>query len=207
MARLLSSLLLATFAFHTVHLLFLGACLWMALDSPLSPRMQDSRVTFLTLYYLSALSVGYFCGYFLLIFGVEPGKSRRRPNLFVIWMNRCVTVCVWVLFLTVPLILAAKNLPQIQRAKAVAGAMEKYCAQVQAALPDRPVIILSDDTFHLLYVQASLNRNGRDRGNLYIYTDSFAKAPAYLQFLDKKFPQFNLGRFATNGPNVASGYL
>jgi tetratricopeptide (TPR) repeat protein len=198
---------LATFTFHTVHLLFLLACLWMALDSPLSPRMQDPRVPFLTLYYLGALSVGYFCGYFLLIFGVEPGKSRRRPNPFVIWMNRGVTACVWVLFLTVPLVLAAKNLPQLQRAKAIASTMEKYCAEVRAALPDHPVVVLSDDPFHLLYVQASLTRSGRDGGNLYIYTDSFAKVPTYLRYLAKKFPQFDLGRFMTNSPTVPPGYF
>ncbi len=191
---------LATLTFHVMHLLFLLACIWVALDSHLSPRIMESKTTFLTFYYLGALSVGYFMGYFLLVFGTAPARSRQRPHPAVLWINRAVTGFIWALFLAVPLALLARNLPQLQRAKTVAGAVEKYCAEVQSALPEQPAVILSDDAFHLLYVEASLRRSGRDHGNLYIYTDPFSRDPYYLRYLVEQFPRFELSKIATNSP-------
>ena len=197
---------IATFSFHIVHFLFLVACIWMAMDSPLSPRMQDSRVSFLTLYYLGALSVGYFMGYFLLIFSPKIAKSRQRINPLVQWIHRSVTAFIWVLFVAVPLVLVAKNLPQLERTKSVSASFEKYSAEVQASLPDHPAIILSDDSFRLLYVQAGLHRAGYDHGNLYIDTFSFSFDPLYSRYLAKKYPQYDLTKIATNNPALLPGY-
>src|SRR6266849_5942690 len=63
---------LATYMFHFVHALLLLACVWVAMDPPISARNigrdHDFGIPFLSFYYLGALSVGYFAGYFLLVF-------------------------------------------------------------------------------------------------------------------------------------------
>jgi len=59
---------MASFAFHVVHALFLLVCLWVMMDPQFSPRQSGFEIPFLSLYFLSALSVGYFSGYFLLVF-------------------------------------------------------------------------------------------------------------------------------------------
>lgn len=196
---------MATFSFHFVHLLFLVYGVWIALDSALSPRNVDHRVPFLTFYYLGALCIGYFAGYFLLVFGNNPGRSRRRTPPVETFFNRLVTSFVWLLFVAVPALLVARNLPQVQSAKNVSAAIEKYCAEVRSALPDRPVVLLSDDAFHLLYVEAALHHTGEDRGNLYLYTESLIRDPSYARFVAKAFPQFEFSKYATNALTNSPG--
>src|ERR1039457_2049669 len=70
---------LATFMFHVVHGLFLIACIWVSMDPPFTARNKGFGSPFLTFYYLGALSVGYCSGYFLLLFGGKPDRSRRLP--------------------------------------------------------------------------------------------------------------------------------
>jgi Protein O-mannosyl-transferase TMEM260-like len=108
---------LATAIFHVVHALFLGACIWVALDPPFSPRLSAHLVygatPFITFYYLGALNVGYFTGYFLLIFGKKVAKSRHRTHPAMRLVNRVVTVAVYSLIVVVPLLLLCRNLPKI----------------------------------------------------------------------------------------------
>ena len=65
--------------FYVLHGIFLSACIYVASDPVFSPRTLALRngigTTFLTVYYLGALSVGYFSGYFLLVFGQESGRA------------------------------------------------------------------------------------------------------------------------------------
>jgi len=73
-----------------VHLAFLAAGLWTAFDGKISARalvdkklleLTDearSGVPFLTFYYLGALCLGYFVGYFLLVFGTATGRSWQK---------------------------------------------------------------------------------------------------------------------------------
>ena len=67
---------LASLMFHFVHAVFLILCVWVAFDPPFSPREKGFG---LTLYYLSALGVGYYSGYFLLVFRKELG-TRFLPQ-------------------------------------------------------------------------------------------------------------------------------
>ena len=79
---------LARVIFHIVHAAFLLICLWVMLDPPFSPRNVDfgnpafkPYCPFLTFYYLGALSVGYFSGYFLVVFRVLQTRFRRPSPL------------------------------------------------------------------------------------------------------------------------------
>ena len=68
---------LASFMFHVVHAIILFICLWLVFDPTFSPREKGFGLTF---YYLIALSVGYYSGYFLLVFGKKAsGRSQPPP--------------------------------------------------------------------------------------------------------------------------------
>ena len=65
---------LTSFLFHIVQAIIFGLCLWVTFDPPFSPRhlglgLPFLKLPLLTFYYLAALGIGYFCGYFLLVFG------------------------------------------------------------------------------------------------------------------------------------------
>ncbi len=74
---------LASFMFSLVHGVILCVCIWAAFDPPFSPRHLGFGTPCLTLYYLGALSIGYFSGYFLLVFGKSRAaglKCQRRRS-------------------------------------------------------------------------------------------------------------------------------
>jgi hypothetical protein len=57
---------LGTLFFQLVYGFFLLVGLWTMFDSPISPRRLNLGVACLPLYYLGALSIGFFTGHFLL---------------------------------------------------------------------------------------------------------------------------------------------
>ena len=73
---------LASNMFHLVSAAMFGACVWVMFDSPFSPHyLLTSPGWFapsLTLYFLTALSIGYSCGYFLLVFTRAPAPTKRN---------------------------------------------------------------------------------------------------------------------------------
>src|ERR1041384_3338345 len=105
---------LTTFIFHFVHVVLLVVCAWVALDpEKFSPRNLLPGLPLLTLYYLGALSLGYYCGYFLLVFGAKPAGRPRPVPFYQPFLNRCVLCGIWLLALLVPVLLFSRNLPQI----------------------------------------------------------------------------------------------
>jgi hypothetical protein len=89
-----------------------------AFDPPLSPRHLGSwdPPIGLSLYYLGALSVGYFSGYFLLVFGKEPSSRVQLPKPPLIQLaNLLVIFGVWALAALAATGLIYRNTPQIQR--------------------------------------------------------------------------------------------
>ncbi|MDB6019291.1 MAG: Tetratricopeptide 2 repeat protein [Pedosphaera sp.] len=188
---------LATAMFHIVHALFLIACLWGAFDSPLSPRMLGFGVfPFLPLYYLGALSIGYFSGYFLLIFGARIINVRRRPAPLMAVVNVCVVAIVWLLFLATPTLLLCKNLPAIERNRN--NPFVKYLATLGQLLPPRPVVILSDDRYRLFMLESMLSQEQKKTEYLFMDTGTMAQDPTYIKFLNQQHPQFKLAEAVSN---------
>ncbi|HEX4646681.1 MAG TPA: tetratricopeptide repeat protein, partial [Verrucomicrobiae bacterium] len=180
---------LATISFHVVHAVFLGACVWMALDPTISPRFIGGY-PFLPLYYLGALSVGYFSGYFLLVFGTAAVKPRRQQQPTAPWLrliNVGATTAVWLLFLASPVLLFSKNLPHI---RVNSGAvLDQYVSLIRQSLPQKGAIILSDDPVRLFLLEASLRRGGSHTDHVLLNTYSLASGTNYHLFLEKKYPQ------------------
>ena len=194
-------------ACHVVHGLFLAACVFTALDSPLSPRRVMPGVSFLSFYYLSALSIGYFSGYFLLIFGAKVSKSWQRLHPSIPLVDPCVTALVWLSFAAFCVVIAGKNLPRLQATQTTNRIIDRYCARIAQALPPQGAVVLSDDPLRLSYLQAAMLRTEDLAKYLFIDTGSLAANEAYFHFLEKRHPQFNLSGAIPHTTNEVPGEL
>jgi tetratricopeptide (TPR) repeat protein len=178
---------LASFMFSLVHGLILGVCIWAAFDPPFAPRHLGFGMPALTLYYLGALSVGYFSGYFLLVFGKDPSRRVQMPTPpFLQFINRLIILGVWALAALTATGLIYRNAPQIQATND--DTMRKYASFMEENLPRSGGILLSDDLERLYLVQAALARAGRAGDFLFLDTHSLT-SPDYFRFLHKKFPR------------------
>ena len=178
---------LTSFLFHLVCATFLVLCVWMAFDPPFSPRHIGFGTPYLTLYYLGALSIGYFSGYFLLIFGKDPSGRSPLPKLPAVqFLNPLVVVSVWVFAAAAVTGLIYRNTPQIRAAND--DTFQKYASFVGENLPRSGGILLSDNSYHLFFVEAVLAQDGRAKDFLLLDTQSL-NSPVYFRFLHNKFPQ------------------
>ena len=179
---------LTSFMFHVVQAIIFGVCLWIAFDPPLSPRHLGLGLPFLTFYYLAALGIGYFCGYFLLVFGkqVALNRSQRLQPSPLDFLNGPVVGCVWLLAILAVAGLIQKNAPQIRETND--GKFQKYAALAEENLPQTGGILLSDDPARLMLVEAALARAGRAKDFVPLETASLPY-PSYHEFLHREFPQ------------------
>ncbi len=178
---------LTSFLFHLACVAFLGFTIWMAFDPPFSPRHLSLGAPLLTLYYLGALSIGYFSGYFLLIFGTAPVSRfpTARPGPFQ-FLDPVLGIGVWALAAVAVTGLIYRNSPQIRDTND--DTFQKYTSFVTMNLPRAGGILLSDDPFRLNYVEAALVREGRGKDFVPLDTHSLYW-PAYLRFLHEKYPR------------------
>lgn len=172
----------STFTFRVVHAAFLAVCIWVALDPPFSPR-NNLSLTCLPLSFLGALCVGYFSGYFLLVFGTRF-RSSGRPSSTVPLPYKAATGAIWLLLPVVPALLLWRNLPQILVTNG--PMLEHYAAAQAQALPPHGAVLLSDDTRRLALLHAFLARAGK--GDEFLFLDTVAmRLPDYHRFLKKKY--------------------
>ena len=174
--------LLATWLFHCVHAVFLIICIWVFFDPPFSPREKGFG---LTLYYLSALCVGYYSGYFLLVFRDELGTrfQMRGPQFNL--LNFLAAVVVWFLFLAAAIGLVYKNIPLIEAANN--KAFRDFATLVTESLPDSGGMLLSDDSQRLYLTEAALARDRRSNNFIFLDTQSLIW-PAYHKILHREHP-------------------
>lgn len=172
---------LASWVFHLAHGALLVACVWVAFDPVFSPRQKGFPFPILS--YLGALSVGYFSGYFLLVF--QPTGDRFRPSTpLQIWCNRISNTAVWSLLLLVPAGLLWRNLPQILLTNG--PAVSQFASRLTEHLPGQGVV-MSDDAIRLFLAEGSLARSGQ-KGK-YIFLDTqLLPNPAYHAFQQKRYP-------------------
>ncbi len=183
--------IMATWMFHVVHGALLAFCLWVSFDSPLSPRLMDAkelpenfRYPFLTFYYLGALSIGYFSGYFLLVFRTVQMRGRRLPEPMR-WASRIFPALIVALLVIVPIGLVYRNLPQI---RVTNGPMVKQFASAMAEGLPKSGVLYSDDPRRLQIIRAWLARTGRDGDFILLDTQSLAW-PGYRRYVQKTYPQ------------------
>ena len=174
---------LASHLFHLVHAVFLVVCIWVAFDPPFSPREKGFG---LTLYYLSALCVGYYSGYFLLVFRNELGTRFQMRGPQFNFLNFLAVVAMWLLFLAAGAGLIYKNAPLI---RAVNGdTLQRYASLSVENLPPAGGMLLSDDPQRLYLAEAALARDGRAKHFVFLDTQSLIW-PAYHRVLHEEYPK------------------
>jgi tetratricopeptide (TPR) repeat protein len=179
---------LTTVVFQIAHAVLLFLCAWVALGPEgFSPRyiLSMPQVPMLTFYYLGALSVGYYCGYFLIVFGSKPRSDRPvLEPAFMPLLRRGVVGAVWVLAIAAPLLLLVRNLPQLQITNG--PLLERYGEVMAASLPVKGSVVLSDDEPRLQLVRLVLAKAGKDRDCLLLDTAAL-QHPDYHKFLREKY--------------------
>jgi tetratricopeptide (TPR) repeat protein len=177
---------LSTVMFRLIHTVFLAACIWVAFDQQFSPRALGFGLPFLSFYYLGALSIGYFSGYLLLVFGESrSGKSWHRRSPVQSLLGRAVVAAVWLLLLAVPVALILKNWPSLHTTN---GPMLRQMAETSAKeLPPEGGIVLSDDPYSLLLLNADLSQESGLGKYMLVHTRSLL-SPDYHQQLSRHYP-------------------
>ncbi|HWD93400.1 MAG TPA: tetratricopeptide repeat protein [Verrucomicrobiae bacterium] len=180
---------LATWILHLAYAALLIACIGGAFDTGFGlrdaaekfPFLDANRERFLPLVFLSALSIGYLSGYFLLVF--KPLTRRgRRPTGQVIYGVSVSIICI--LLVLTPVGLLYKNVPAIRITNG--PAMRNYASMLTEHLPDQAVV-LSDNSISLLIAESWLARSGRDKNFIFLETHSL-RFPPYYRYLVRKHP-------------------
>lgn len=180
--------LITTSLVYLAHLLLMAACLWAVFDLPFSPRRAVERLgvspPLLTFLYLAALGLGYYSGFFLLLFSRQPPHRRRVPP----WRRTMQTVCRYAMLgvaFLVPVLLVLKNLPLIREFNA--PLYRDYARLTAAQLPAGPAILLSDEALRYVVLRAALAE--RPDGRDYLVLDTRALAfRSYWEHLHRKYP-------------------
>lgn len=188
---------------YLVNGLLFVVCVWIMFDPPFSPR-QIGLGPSLSLYFLSALSLGYLCGYFLLVFGIIPHASRRRrrpdPALpaGLAWLNPVIVIGTFLAAAVSLTALAYKNLPVIRQHND--NTLLKYAQLATQNLPPTGAILLVDGDILNLgafgsspqpirrdLIQAVLARENRMEKFPVVDTRLLEWKP-YQRFLHRRFP-------------------
>ncbi len=184
---------------HGVHAVILTVCVWVMFDSPFSPGRLSLGTPALTMYFLSALGVGYYCGYYLLVFGTKAVPTRRNPRPMPALPQNfklLVPVIYWGVYVAAALaigMLAYKNLKPIRAVND--DTLLKYAQFMEQSLPPGGGILLSDadpitasHQARTYLMQAELARSGRAHDFLVLDTEFLNWAP-YQRYLHQTAPQ------------------
>jgi tetratricopeptide (TPR) repeat protein len=175
---------IATSILNVLYGVFLLVCIWVAFDPRTSPRnYRVGLPALLTFYYLGGLCVGYFTGYFLLVFGTLPARTRRVSSL-VRAINRAVVGIIWILFFFTPAVLLYRNVEQIRFTNG--GVFQRFAAAMRESLPSTGAVVLSDDPRRTMSLKAALIGNPEAAKYLVIETSSL-KWPQYHKFLKSRY--------------------
>ncbi len=186
---------IAKAAFHVVHGALLLVCLWVVLDpANFSPRQLVPHSPLLTFYYLGALSIGYFAGYFLLVFGKKPVTRWPRPEPFYRpALNKAVLGVIWAMLIVTPLLLLYRNWPQLRTTNG--PMLRSYAETVAEELPAKGAALLSDDALRLTLVESVLAQKDALKSTAFVDT-RWLNEPEYHTSLAAKYP----GRWPFNPP-------
>ncbi len=172
--------LLTTAILHFGHAAFFATCLWEAFDPAFSPRHIGFPNPALT--YLGALCIGYFAGYFLLVFQPRKLEWNEQDPPWQRHLHRLSLGLVWGALFLIPAGLACKNLPQIHMTNG--PALKNYAASLSDCLPPSAAV-LSDDPRKLVLLEAWSERTGQTKKRLFLDTQSLPE-PGYHRTLQTR---------------------
>lgn len=177
---------LVSVTLYAAHAFLLLLCVAVAFDPPFSPRQLGRRLglnfPFLPLYYLGALSIGYYSGFFLLIFSGYLG--RRRVVLRA--LRETAPRLVYVLLGLTLIGLLLKNVPTIRLTNG--RHLQQYAGLLVSSLPPEGAVVCSYDSSRLALLRAALVREGK--AGLYMPVDASAlPSERYRALLRKDYPR------------------
>jgi len=196
---------LASNMIHAVYTVIFTVSVWVMFDPPFSPHYLALGLpapfygtSALTFYYLSALALGYYCGYFLLVFGKKPIPSRRTSKPLpalpeqLLWLCPVLVAGTFAAAALAVGMMVYKNAPILREANG--DALLNYAKLATQNLPANGAILLCDSenpsrdqTFRAFLIQAMLTREGRAKNFLVVDTKSLDWAP-YHRFLHRQNP-------------------
>ena len=181
---------LATTMVHVVHAAVFSVCVWIMFDPLFSPAQLLSTPA-LTLNFIAALSIGYCCGYFLLVFGRKPAPTRRDQNPQPIFPRSLMWLCPVIIgftFIAAALSVGSliyKNRPIISQINR--DTLLKFAQFTTENLPKSGAIVLCDSDMpgqdrplRAILIQAAIDRENRSADYAVIDTTALNWAPYHL---------------------------
>ncbi len=182
---------------HVVYAAIFSVCVWINFNPPFSPD-HLLNAPCLPLYFLAALGLGYFCGYFLLVFGRKPVPSRRAeiqqalPN-GLLWLNPVLVAFTFASTVITTGALYYRNHEIIRRQND--GTLYKYAELATQNLPSGGAILLCDSDnpgrdlpLRSLLIQFMLIHQNRWQDFPVVDSQSLTWFP-YQRFLHRSYPK------------------
>src|SRR5262249_31268887 len=133
---------------------------------------------------LGALGLGYYSGYFLLVFGKAPAKSWERRTLLRKVLDPVILAVIWTGLVALPAKLIYTNLPQMQTYNSLE--LKKFGEASAQLLPPKGAVVMSDDFLRLTAVYAAVCRDGTGQNYIFVDTSSMPY-PLYQAHLRRKY--------------------
>jgi tetratricopeptide (TPR) repeat protein len=175
-----------------LHLVFLaiGVLMFFDIASLPTPRnmgmgVQQGAPGFLSFYFLAALSVGYFSGYVLLVFGKEQISRWRRTTGFPRVINAVVVVLLWVAAIGLPAMLFRGNFQHVRDFNS--SVVADFGMELAKGLPSPPAVVLSDDQTRLWLAMGASQKLGLPDQYAFVESPSLVHGE-YLRYLAGRYP-------------------
>ena len=174
---------------YLAHAFLLLLCLWIVCGPSCSPRQiayhYNVRLPFLTFYYLTALSIGYYSGFFLVFFGPVMRARLARQQTFRRVLYQGISLAVMVLPGLLLAALLLVNIPVLRAS--LAPHLDRYVRLAAGSLPPEGAVVFSEDPIHLKLLSAVWGREGV--ANRYLPVDARSlPLQAYRDWLSRKYP-------------------
>ncbi|MCP5515902.1 MAG: tetratricopeptide repeat protein [Verrucomicrobiales bacterium] len=187
----------SVFIMRLVHIVMLLAALSALVEAPLSPRML-AGIPMLSLYFMSALVVGYYSGYLLLVFRTPEGRHRRHTPPNARLLNGLVTGLTLLAAAAVPLYQVGANFTRIRQQDG--SDLAQLGDRLVRSLPEEPAYLLGDANIEPLLADAALRRFRGDNPHVMVAT-GLLRLPVYNQQMSKRYGE----RWPVPGPDPAAG--
>lgn len=195
-----------------LRLCWFAAGIYVAFDPVISPRMlvttnpQAQMLPLLTFSWLGALAVGVSAGWFVLVGTAIPEKRWEHISGGTSLLARLAAMATIAASVVVPVALAFRNGPKL--ALQNGPTLAELADDLKRSLPDKPCVVLSEDSALSMILQAGLRRDPASPRHVLLQTRSAALAEYRQQLAarhEKEFPA--LVPFARAETNVAGIFL
>ena len=176
--------LAANVAWQVLVLAWFGLCIAVGFDVKFSPRQLGYGVPLLTFSFCASLAVGYFAGYYLLVWTGRPDSRHAygvRPVASA--LSRLAGLSVLALMVLVPGGLLARNWRTIVADNG--PSLREYVLTMLAPLHRAPGLVFAEDPVLAMALTAGNEALGGNAGHLVVNT-RLAPARVYRQFMARR---------------------